>query len=140
VPAQGCCQRCTQRWRSDISSTCQPAQGVTNFALYSTTATEVELVFLSEADLAAGRVTAGLVLDPLLNRTGDVWHVAVPSVNTALLYGAHMFGLLLAHCCTCRQMRHIALPAWNGHAFCSIGEAAARWAAVACVAARATCA
>ena len=64
-----------------------PAQGATNFALFSANAGSVSLCLFTEADLRAGRVTHEVQLDALLNRTGDVWHVALPDVDPSLLYG-----------------------------------------------------
>ena len=63
-------------------------QGATNFALFSSNAGSVALCLFTEADLRAGRTTHEVPLDPLLNRTGDVWHVALPDLDPSLLYGA----------------------------------------------------
>jgi len=62
-------------------------QGATNFAVVSTGATGVALVLFREDDLAAGRLTHEIPLDPQLNRTGNVWHVALPALDDTLLYG-----------------------------------------------------
>lgn len=63
-------------------------QRATNFALFTGSAWGVSLCLFSEEDLAAGRVTAEIPLDPRVNKTGDTWHVSLPDVNPALLYGA----------------------------------------------------
>ncbi len=65
-----------------------PAQGVTNFALFSANARSVALCLFTEADLAAGRTTHEVPLHPARNRTGDVWHIALPGLDPSLLYGA----------------------------------------------------
>lgn len=62
-------------------------QGVTNFALFSANARSVALCLFTEADLRAGRTTYDVQLDPALNRTGDVWHIALPELDGSLLYG-----------------------------------------------------
>ena len=49
------------------------------------------LVLFREDDLAAGRVTHEIPLDPQLNRTGNVWHVALPALDDTLLYGKQDF-------------------------------------------------
>lgn len=62
-------------------------QGATNFALVAANATGCTLVLFSEADLHAGRSTHEVVLNPVANRTGAIWHVALPSLDSCLLYG-----------------------------------------------------
>ena len=52
----------------------------------------MSLVFFTPEDRATGRVTAEIELDPLLNRTGSVWHVVVPDLNPSLLYGYRVAG------------------------------------------------
>lgn len=56
-------------------------QGGVNFALQSAGATGVKLVLFSEADLAAGRSSYEITLDPGANKTGDVWHIALPGLQ-----------------------------------------------------------
>lgn len=63
------------------------AQGVTNFAVFSSAATAVSLVLFSESDLEAGRPTNEVPLDPRHNRSGDTWHIALPDLDSSLLYG-----------------------------------------------------
>lgn len=55
-------------------------------------AVAVSLVLFDEDDLVAGRSTHEIPLSPVFNRTGDVWHIALPSLRQDLLYG----GCLLA--------------------------------------------
>ena len=64
-------------------------QGAVNFAVYSSNAHLVELCFFWEEDLREGRLTHAIQLDPVLNKTGDVWHIQVPGLNEDLLYGDH---------------------------------------------------
>ena len=72
---------------SDFEPVSSPWQGATNFAVVSTGATSVALVLFCEDDLEAGRVTHEIPLDPQLNRTGNVWHIALPALDDSLLYG-----------------------------------------------------
>lgn len=62
-------------------------QGATNFALFSSNATGVVLCLFTEDDLIAGRVTHQISLDPEVNRTGNVWHIALTDLDPALFYG-----------------------------------------------------
>ena len=62
-------------------------QAAVNFALYSSGASGVTLCLFSEADLRNGKVSYEVCLDSSHNKTGDVWHVALPQVDTTLLYG-----------------------------------------------------
>lgn len=63
-------------------------QDATNFAVFSGSAWGVSLCLFREADLQEGRVTEEVLLDPLNNKTGDVWHIALPNLDPSLLYGA----------------------------------------------------
>ncbi len=49
-------------------------------------------MLFTEQDLTAGRATHEVPLDPALNRTGDVWHILLPAVDTSLLYGYRVAG------------------------------------------------
>ena len=83
-----------QRQQLVIVLSCQRVvQGATNFALFSANAGSVALCLFTETDLRAGRVTHEVPLDPLLNRTGDVWHIALPDLDPSLLYGVLHAGL-----------------------------------------------
>ncbi|KAG1678800.1 hypothetical protein FOA52_012840 [Chlamydomonas sp. UWO 241] len=64
----------------------------TNFAVMSSSASGVSLCLFTEADLQAGRVTAEVELNPVANRTGDVWHCALPGLSPDLLYGYRVSG------------------------------------------------
>eukprot|EP00201_Polytomella_parva_P015074 CAMPEP_0175063974 /NCGR_PEP_ID=MMETSP0052_2-20121109/15063_1 /TAXON_ID=51329 ORGANISM="Polytomella parva, Strain SAG 63-3" /NCGR_SAMPLE_ID=MMETSP0052_2 /ASSEMBLY_ACC=CAM_ASM_000194 /LENGTH=299 /DNA_ID=CAMNT_0016330249 /DNA_START=333 /DNA_END=1229 /DNA_ORIENTATION=- len=68
------------------------ATGHTNFALYSSTASAVTLVFFTEEDLNKGKTTIEVELNPFVNRTGDVWHITLPNLDSTLLYGYRVFG------------------------------------------------
>ncbi len=37
----------------------------------------------------AGHPTHEVALDPVLNRSGDTWHIALPQLDADLLYGVH---------------------------------------------------
>jgi isoamylase len=62
-------------------------QDAVNFAVFSSSATSVSLCLFTEGDLQAGRVSHEVQLDPALNRTGHVWHIMLPRLDTSLLYG-----------------------------------------------------
>lgn len=68
-------------------------QDAVNFALYSSGATGVTLVLFTEADLQQGKSTMEIKLLPDANRTGDTWHIMLPSLDTRLLYGFRVYGL-----------------------------------------------
>ncbi|KXZ47657.1 hypothetical protein GPECTOR_33g539 [Gonium pectorale] len=63
--------------------------GAVNFAIFTSSASSVSLVLFTEADLAAGRSSFEVPLDPYVNRTGDVWHVMLPDLRDDLLYGEY---------------------------------------------------
>ena len=63
-------------------------QDAINFAVFSSAATTVTLCLFTEGDLQLGRVTHEVELSPNLNRTGDIWHIMLPRLDTSLLYGA----------------------------------------------------
>ncbi|KAI3435670.1 hypothetical protein D9Q98_001728 [Chlorella vulgaris] len=75
-----------------MGATLDPHSGVTNFALFASNAWGVTLCLFSEADLRAGRVTLEVPLAPEANRTGDVWHIALPGLDPSLLYGYRVYG------------------------------------------------
>ncbi|KAF6257870.1 isoamylase [Scenedesmus sp. NREL 46B-D3] len=63
-----------------------------NFALTSGSAKGVKLVLFTEDDLALGSSTYEVTLDPATNKTGDVWHIALPQCDCSLLYGYRVTG------------------------------------------------
>ena len=67
-------------------------QGATNFAVFASNAWGVSLCLFTEGDLSGGRVTHELALSREGNRTGDVWHIALPRLDSSLLYGYRVFG------------------------------------------------
>ena len=67
-------------------------QGTTNFAVFASNAWGVSLCLFTEADLRAGRVTHEVALHPEANKTGDTWHIALPRLDSTLLYGYRVFG------------------------------------------------
>ncbi|PIE43493.1 MAG: glycogen debranching enzyme GlgX [Gammaproteobacteria bacterium] len=61
-----------------------------NFSLFSRDASFVELLLFDDAnDKKAERV---IRLDPLINRTGDYWHIFVPGLQSGQLYGYRVGG------------------------------------------------
>ena len=78
----------TERLSSRHTLRARALQGASNFALYSSSASSVYLVLFSHADLMRGRSTAEIRLDPVRNRTGLIWHIALPDIARDYLYGA----------------------------------------------------
>ncbi|MEJ0000432.1 MAG: glycogen debranching protein GlgX [Verrucomicrobiota bacterium] len=64
--------------------------GGVNFALFSRHATRVRLEFFDRPE--DGRPARVLELDPLRNRTGDVWHIWVQGVRRGQLYAYRVGG------------------------------------------------
>lgn len=75
-----------------LGASIDPETYAVNFALVSSTARSVSLCLFTEEDLKRGRVTADIILDPMVNRTGDVWHILLPSLPAGLLYGYRVGG------------------------------------------------
>jgi glycogen operon protein len=69
---------------------CERAEGV-NFAVFSRHAHSLSLVLFAEG---TEDPVAEIPLDPLLNKTGDVWHVFVKGVEPDMLYGYRVNGAL----------------------------------------------
>ena len=61
-----------------------PHERGTQFAVFSRNATAVTLLFYDVPE--AGKPYREIVLDPNLNRTGNIWHVFVPDVKPGALY------------------------------------------------------
>lgn len=66
--------------------------GGVNFAVHSTQATSVTICLFTLSDLQKGVVSKKFSLDPLLNKTGDVWHAFLPGTFEDLLYGYEVDG------------------------------------------------
>jgi isoamylase len=64
-------------------------QGGINFALFSRHAQRVDLVLFREGQ---EEPLAEIALDPVLNRTGDVWHIFVHDLSPTGLYGYRVHG------------------------------------------------
>ena len=64
--------------------------GGVNFAIFSRHATGVSLAFFDHPD--DGEPARVVELDPVYNRTGDVWHVWVEGVQPGQLYGYRVEG------------------------------------------------
>lgn len=54
-----------------------------NFSIFSKNATSTTLVLFDESD----GTQVELALDPVVNKTGDVWHILVRNVETGVAYG-----------------------------------------------------
>ncbi|XP_075092884.1 isoamylase 1, chloroplastic-like isoform X2 [Nicotiana tabacum] len=61
--------------------------GGVNFAVFSSNATSATLCLITLSDLPQKRVTVQIFLDPLANKTGDVWHVFLKGDFENMLYG-----------------------------------------------------
>ncbi|KAH0656998.1 hypothetical protein KY290_032995 [Solanum tuberosum] len=61
--------------------------GGVNFAVFSRNATAATLCLITLSDLPEKRVTEQIFLDPLANKTGDVWHVFLKGDFENMLYG-----------------------------------------------------
>lgn len=44
-------------------------------------------MLFTEDDLYHGRSTFEIPMDPVLNKTGSVWHMMLPAVDYNMLYG-----------------------------------------------------
>ncbi|KAL6985018.1 Iron-sulfur assembly protein 1 [Sarracenia purpurea var. burkii] len=61
--------------------------GGVNFAVYSGSAAAATLCLMSFSDLFEKRLSEQISLDPLTNRTGDIWHVFLKGDFRDMLYG-----------------------------------------------------
>ncbi|RDX79505.1 Isoamylase 1, chloroplastic, partial [Mucuna pruriens] len=61
--------------------------GGVNFAIYSLNALSATLCLFTLSDFQNNRVTEYVPLDPLINRTGGVWHVFLKGDFSDMLYG-----------------------------------------------------
>ncbi|CAK7345556.1 unnamed protein product [Dovyalis caffra] len=61
--------------------------GGVNFAIFSANAVSATLCLISLSDLLENRVTEQIFLNPLTNKTGDVWHVLLKGDFKDVLYG-----------------------------------------------------
>lgn len=71
-------------------------QAAVNFAIYSSGASGVKVCLFTQADLQSGRVSYEVALDSTYNKTGDVWHIALPQLDATLLYGQTILQLGVA--------------------------------------------
>lgn len=63
------------------------SDGGVNFAIYSSSASAATLCLFTLSDLKESRATEQISLDPLVNKTGDIWHVFVQGEFKDVLYG-----------------------------------------------------
>ncbi|CAA0818723.1 Isoamylase 1- chloroplastic [Striga hermonthica] len=66
--------------------------GGVNFAVFSSNASSATLCLISLSDLAEKRVTEQIALNPLTNKTGDVWHVFLKGNFEDMVYGYKFSG------------------------------------------------
>ncbi|GMH03154.1 hypothetical protein Nepgr_004993 [Nepenthes gracilis] len=67
-------------------------EGGVNFAIFSRNSVSATLCLISLSDLQENRVTEPISLDPLTNKTGDVWHVFLKGNFEDMLYGYQFDG------------------------------------------------
>ena len=53
------------------------------------------MCLFTDTDLQNGKVTYEVDLHNINNKTGDVWHIALPQLDNSLMYGAYL--LLYMH-------------------------------------------
>ncbi|QVL29993.1 glycogen debranching protein GlgX [Telmatocola sphagniphila] len=68
----------------------QETEGGVNFALFSRNATRVRLELFREPQ--DSKPSRAFDLDPLLNRTGDVWHIWIEGIRSGQLYAYRVDG------------------------------------------------
>uniref|UniRef100_A0A0C9QWI2 TSA: Wollemia nobilis Ref_Wollemi_Transcript_4182_3024 transcribed RNA sequence n=1 Tax=Wollemia nobilis TaxID=56998 RepID=A0A0C9QWI2_9CONI len=66
--------------------------GGVNFAVHSSKATSVKICIFTLSDLQKGKVSKTIPLDPVRNKTGDVWHAFLPGKFDDMLYGYQIDG------------------------------------------------
>nr|XP_023871964.1 isoamylase 1, chloroplastic-like [Quercus suber] len=66
--------------------------GSVNFAIFSANAVSATLCFISLSDLHDNKVAEQISLNPLTNKTGDVWHVFLKGDFKDMLYGSKFDG------------------------------------------------
>lgn len=66
--------------------------GGVNFAIYSAHSVSATLCLMTLSDLQQNRVTEEISLDPLTNKTGDIWHVFLKGNFDDMLYGYRFDG------------------------------------------------
>ncbi|KAI3443448.1 hypothetical protein Pfo_000113 [Paulownia fortunei] len=69
-----------------------PRDGGVNFAVVSSNASSASLCLISLSDLREKRVTEQIALNPLTNKTGDVWHVFLKGDFEDMVYGYRFDG------------------------------------------------
>jgi hypothetical protein len=80
-----------------------------NFAVHSSGASSVCLCLFTESDLQQGKVSKEVQLDPVFNRTGDVWHIFLPDIAPNLLYGYRVNGHFSPEEGTCYDAKRVLI-------------------------------
>lgn len=57
----------------------------------------MSLCLFTDQDLQHGKVSMELELHPAHNKTGDIWHIAVPGLDRSLLYGMYLLPACLSN-------------------------------------------
>ncbi|KAK9792712.1 hypothetical protein WJX73_009712 [Symbiochloris irregularis] len=70
-----------------LGASVQPLQDAVNIAVEASSATGMTLCLFTETSLQQGKVKYEIPLDPVINRTGSTWHIALPGLDRSLLYG-----------------------------------------------------
>ncbi|DBB07506.1 TPA: Iron-sulfur assembly protein 1 [Trebouxia sp. C0006] len=86
-----------------LGATVLQEEAAINFALYSAGGTGVSLCLFTDTDLQNGKVTYEVDLHNIYNKTGDVWHIALPQLDNSLMYGFRVKGdheeeVVVDHC------------------------------------------
>lgn len=85
-----------------------------NLAVFSDAACAVHLCLFDAAGLEAGVPIAEVTLDPRLNRTGRVWHIALPLSREDLFYAFRVDARTATS--TSKQQQQASLGAGSAHA------------------------
>lgn len=64
-----------------------PRDGGVNFSIFSSNASSATLCLISLSDLSENRVTDQIALDPVTNKTGEVWHIFLKGDFEDMVYG-----------------------------------------------------
>nr|BAP91163.1 isoamylase1-type starch debranching enzyme [Amaranthus cruentus] len=64
-----------------------PVDGGVNFAIFSGHSVSATLCLIRLSDLQQNKITEEISLDPVINKTGDIWHVFLKGNFENMLYG-----------------------------------------------------
>jgi isoamylase len=66
-----------------------------------------------------GKVSKEVQLDPVFNRTGDIWHIFLPDIASNLLYGYRVNGHFSPEEGTCYDAKRVLIDPYAKVRFCS---------------------